>query len=382
MKTMLWIACVVPCALWACPAVRADDAEDVAALRAKLAEARQIAADTAKLMSAVQQQNDALRKQVTGLQADLANQTELVNGLRETNRVQEKSISDFMLREARLGEQVQELTLTLSELRARDAVSRWQIVYAVPGRVEAVAGEALTIQLAGRADVKIGDNFLVYREGRLLGVAIIERIGPKELTGRLTMAAGEVHVADRVVAIPPVVSPPAPQTQPASRPAAGAAAVAGQIDSVGTDLAVASFPAAQTVAVGTVLYVFRDGQKIATFTVQQSRAGSAMGRLGDVRAPVQKGDRVSDTAEPPPPAARLSTAQGEITAVQGEMASISLGSEDGVKPGMQFYVHRGDQFVATFVAQDVVSNQTVGPLINAASKAQAGDTVTPKPAEP
>jgi len=78
------------------------------------------------------------------------------------------------------------------------------------------------------------------------------------------------------------------------------------------------------------------------------------------------------------PRAKDIALQGRITAVdlRNQMASISIGSADGVAKGMKFYVTRGDRFVCEIHVTDVDVEESVGTLKLMQYQPQVGDTAS------
>ena len=62
--------------------------------------------------------------------------------------------------------------------------------------------------------------------------------------------------------------------------------------------------------------------------------------------------------------------------MKNSMASISLGSADGVRNGMVFYATRGDKFICEILIIDVQEDKALGILQRAAQQPQIGDTVS------
>ncbi len=70
--------------------------------------------------------------------------------------------------------------------------------------------------------------------------------------------------------------------------------------------------------------------------------------------------------------------QGLITAVdlKNSMATISIGTADGVKEGMRFHVTRGNEFLCDILIIDADTNQAVGALELVQQQPSVGDTVS------
>jgi hypothetical protein len=92
--------------------------------------------------------------------------------------------------------------------------------------------------------------------------------------------------------------------------------------------------------------------------------GSGPGRLS-----VQPGGAGAPAAEPVAAAA----IRGEIVQVNGNLATISVGSSDGVRDGMVFVIYRGKEYIGDLEVTDVEPNQSAGKL--------ARTRATPKPSD-
>lgn len=70
--------------------------------------------------------------------------------------------------------------------------------------------------------------------------------------------------------------------------------------------------------------------------------------------------------------------RGVITRVDTatSLAEISIGSADGVRQEMKFYVTRGDQFICNILIMDVEAKKAVGILDLVQKAPKAGDVVT------
>ncbi len=67
--------------------------------------------------------------------------------------------------------------------------------------------------------------------------------------------------------------------------------------------------------------------------------------------------------------------RGHVTDVGGNFVTVSVGSADGVKMGMIFVIHRGDQYVGDLTVTVVDPNQCAGRLTLSASAPQVGDEI-------
>ena len=94
--------------------------------------------------------------------------------------------------------------------------------------------------------------------------------------------------------------------------------------------------------------------------------------------PVTTGDDSIKQAPQLPATSEQIGLQGLVTAVDvgNKMASISLGTADGVRVGMKFFVTRGDQFICNVIVIDVDTDEAVGVLEIIQQTPQKGDTVS------
>jgi hypothetical protein len=67
---------------------------------------------------------------------------------------------------------------------------------------------------------------------------------------------------------------------------------------------------------------------------------------------------------------------GLINEVANNMATISLGSVDGVTENMKFHIVRGDQFISDIIITNVDTNKSAGVLELKLQQPIIGDTVT------
>lgn len=180
----------------------------------------------------------------------------------------------------------------------------------------------------------------------------------------------------------PVRSPstrpvPTPATQP-TQPA-GTDVFGGRVKRIGQTSAIISFPIDRLVAKDEKFHIFRGTKLMAVFIAQQVMPGSAMGKVSDVKETVKVGDRVVRTSKAPAPAVQVvSGGKGRVKGILKDMASITIGKNDGVTNGMQFYIHRGEKLIAVFTAARVVANETVGRLSDVTAPVRIGDHVVPK----
>jgi hypothetical protein len=67
---------------------------------------------------------------------------------------------------------------------------------------------------------------------------------------------------------------------------------------------------------------------------------------------------------------------GTITAVRSDLASLNVGSADGVKKGMEFKIYRGDKFVAHLRVAEVFASSCAGVVTDMQRDVLRGDKAT------
>ena len=110
----------------------------------------------------------------------------------------------------------------------------------------------------------------------------------------------------------------------------------------------------------------------------QSKLDQLLLPLGEaVAAPVAVTQK-RDTARPAMLGVRDIALQGLVTKVdlKNSMASISIGSADGVKEGMKFHVTRGDKFLCDILIIDIDAEEAVGVLELVQQQPKVGDSVS------
>lgn len=100
-----------------------------------------------------------------------------------------------------------------------------------------------------------------------------------------------------------------------------------------------------------------------------------LGKVAAVPVPITPEKAV---ARPAAPAAEDIALQGLVTAVdlKNSMASISIGTADGVKEGMKFHVIRGDEFICDILIIDIDAEEAVGILELVQKQPKVGDNVS------
>ena len=113
-------------------------------------------------------------------------------------------------------------------------------------------------------------------------------------------------------------------------------------------------------------------------TELQGRLDRFLQPAGKVAAPLVPVTAERATARPAEAAARDIGLKGLITAVDSKnsMASISIGTADGVREGMKFYVTRGDEFVCEILIIDVDTEEAVGILERVQHQPKVGDNAS------
>ena len=100
-----------------------------------------------------------------------------------------------------------------------------------------------------------------------------------------------------------------------------------------------------------------------------------LGKVAAVPVPITPEKAV---ARPAKPTAEDIALQGLVTAVdlKNSMASISIGTADGVKEGMKFHVIRGDEFICDILIIDIDAEEAVGILELVQKQPKVGDNVS------
>jgi chromosome segregation ATPase len=100
-----------------------------------------------------------------------------------------------------------------------------------------------------------------------------------------------------------------------------------------------------------------------------------LGKVAAVPVPITPEKAV---ARPAKPAVEDIALQGLVTAVdlKNSMASISIGTADGVKEGMKFHVIRGDEFICDILIIDIDAEEAVGILELVQKQPKVGDNVS------
>jgi myosin heavy subunit len=110
----------------------------------------------------------------------------------------------------------------------------------------------------------------------------------------------------------------------------------------------------------------------------QSRMDKLLLPTGKTPTPVVIVTPKKEIARPAPVITKKIGLKGLVTAVdsKNKMASISIGTADGVKEGMKFHVTRGDKFICDILIIDTDAEEAVGALELVQEQPRAGDTVS------
>ncbi len=100
-----------------------------------------------------------------------------------------------------------------------------------------------------------------------------------------------------------------------------------------------------------------------------------LGKVAAVPVPITPEKAV---ARPAKPTVEDIALQGLVTAVdlKNSMASISIGTADGVKEGMKFHVIRGNEFICDIIIIDIDAEEAVGILELVQKQPKVGDNVS------
>jgi myosin heavy subunit len=109
----------------------------------------------------------------------------------------------------------------------------------------------------------------------------------------------------------------------------------------------------------------------------QSRMEKLLQPTGKAPAPVVTVTPTTDIARLAPIVTKKIELRGLVTAVdtKNKMASISIGTADGVKEGMRFHVTRANKFICDILIIDTDAEEAVGVLELIEEQPRAGDTI-------
>ncbi len=111
----------------------------------------------------------------------------------------------------------------------------------------------------------------------------------------------------------------------------------------------------------------------------QGKLDKFLREFGKETAPPRLVTPRPDKAKPvPPPIARKMDLKGLVTTMdlKNSVAEISIGTAEGVKKGMKFYVTRGEEFICEIWIHYVDAEKAVGDLKLVQKQPRVGDAVT------
>ena len=113
-------------------------------------------------------------------------------------------------------------------------------------------------------------------------------------------------------------------------------------------------------------------------TELQNRLDKFLQPIGKTAAAAVPVTPREEAARPATTEARDIALQGLVTAVdlKNSMATISIGTADGVKEGMRFHVTRGNEFLCDILIIDADTKEAVGVLELVQQQPNVGDTVS------
>ena len=113
-------------------------------------------------------------------------------------------------------------------------------------------------------------------------------------------------------------------------------------------------------------------------TELQNRLDKFLQPIGKTAAAAVPVTPREEAARPATTEARDIALQGLVTAVdlKNSMATISIGTADGVKEGMRFHVTRGNEFLCDILIVDADTKEAVGVLELVQQQPNVGDTVS------
>lgn len=107
--------------------------------------------------------------------------------------------------------------------------------------------------------------------------------------------------------------------------------------------------------------------------VEKMRAQLHAAATGTEVAKTNDGSGVVAASEP-----QASAIKGEITQVHDKLASLSIGSAQGVAAGMEFVVYRSGQYLGKVKVTNVQPEESAGELSQVQGAIRSGDSVTDK----
>ncbi len=123
----------------------------------------------------------------------------------------------------------------------------------------------------------------------------------------------------------------------------------------------------------TQLEADRQSEIVRTLSEQLADRNELIRQLQSRAAGV--GTELPRTASEPPVAMPAQRIVGTVTAVEGDLVGVNIGSAKGLKPGMKLIIHRGPEFVAHLRVQQVEVDEAAGILFDRRLDPMRGDKI-------
>jgi hypothetical protein len=123
------------------------------------------------------------------------------------------------------------------------------------------------------------------------------------------------------------------------------------------------------------LLVLRQQQRQLEQQIHMLRSQPAAGPMAGTEATLTPAGVAGPDAVTAVSPVAVSPIHGRITDVSGALATISVGSADGVQEGMVFVIYRGLDYIGDLKVGVVEPNQAAGRLIRSAGSPRVGDQV-------
>lgn len=122
-------------------------------------------------------------------------------------------------------------------------------------------------------------------------------------------------------------------------------------------------------------------EKTALLTTQTAQISTLTDQAKELQGKIAQYERLTGRPSPLPANTKGTSAEqtpnltGSITQVDlgNKLAEISIGSNDGVKPNMEFYITRGNQFICNIQILDAKPEKAVGTIDKAQQEPKVGD---------
>jgi len=109
--------------------------------------------------------------------------------------------------------------------------------------------------------------------------------------------------------------------------------------------------------------------------LREEAKGLAQGRPGGASAPFEEFTVARQANVSPATPVAGSPIRGQVTAVSGSLATISVGTADGVGEDMVFVIYRGTDYIADLRVSKAEPNQSAGTIVRSSGTVQVGDQV-------